>query len=151
VLKHFCLLFFFLSVCLFVCFDRVSLRSPGCPGTHSVDQAGLEFRNLPAFASRVLGLKACTTVVLFRFLNLSFPEFPYFEFSLLIPFPFLGLEQFYSFPCTICISLDFFKRCIHFLFEDFYHLYIVGFKIFFLCFSYLGIFMACCGKIAWLL
>jgi hypothetical protein len=41
--------------------DRVSLCSPGCPGTHSVDQAGLELRNLPASASRVLGLKACTT------------------------------------------------------------------------------------------
>jgi hypothetical protein len=29
------------------CRDRVSLCSPGCPGTHSVDQAGLELRNLP--------------------------------------------------------------------------------------------------------
>jgi hypothetical protein len=27
--------------------DRVSLYSPGCPGTHSVDQAVLELRNLP--------------------------------------------------------------------------------------------------------
>ncbi|GAB1296923.1 Acyl-Coenzyme A-binding domain-containing 4 [Apodemus speciosus] len=35
----------------------VSLCSPGCPGTHSVDQAGLELRNPPASASRVLGLK----------------------------------------------------------------------------------------------
>jgi hypothetical protein len=35
--------------------DRISLYSPGCPGTHSVDQAGLELRNLPASASRVLG------------------------------------------------------------------------------------------------
>ena len=41
--------------------DRVSLYSPGCPGTHSVDQAGLELRNPPASASRVLGLKACAT------------------------------------------------------------------------------------------
>jgi hypothetical protein len=41
--------------------DRVSLSSPGCPGTHSVDQAGLELRNLPASASQVLGLKACAT------------------------------------------------------------------------------------------
>jgi hypothetical protein len=33
---------FFSFVCLFVCFrDRVSLYSPGCPGTHSVDQADL--------------------------------------------------------------------------------------------------------------
>jgi hypothetical protein len=40
---------------------RVSLCSPGCPATHSVDQAGLELRNLPASASQVLGLKACAT------------------------------------------------------------------------------------------
>jgi hypothetical protein len=49
-------LFFF----LFVLRDRISLCSPGCPGTHSVDQAGLELSDLPASASRVLGLKACT-------------------------------------------------------------------------------------------
>jgi hypothetical protein len=42
--------------------DRVSLYSPGCPGTHFVDQAGLELRNLPVSASLVLGLKACTTM-----------------------------------------------------------------------------------------
>jgi hypothetical protein len=38
--------------------DRVSLCIPGCPETHFVDQAGLELRNPPASASRVLGLKA---------------------------------------------------------------------------------------------
>ena len=31
--------------------DRVSLYSPGCPGTHFVDQAGLRLRNPPASAS----------------------------------------------------------------------------------------------------
>jgi hypothetical protein len=41
--------------------DTVSLCSPGCPGTHFVDQAGLKLRNAPASASQVLGLKACTT------------------------------------------------------------------------------------------
>jgi hypothetical protein len=40
--------------------DRVSLYSPGCPGTHSVDQAGLELRNLPASDSQVLGSKVCS-------------------------------------------------------------------------------------------
>jgi hypothetical protein len=38
----------FLFVCLvgwLVFRDRVSLCSSGCPGTHSVDQAGLELRN----------------------------------------------------------------------------------------------------------
>jgi hypothetical protein len=49
--------------CCFVLFfhHRVSLCSPGCPGTHSVDQAGLKLRNPPASASRVLGLKVCAT------------------------------------------------------------------------------------------
>jgi biotin carboxylase len=39
----------------------VSLYSPGCPGTHFVDQAGLKLRNPPASASQVLGLKMCAT------------------------------------------------------------------------------------------
>jgi hypothetical protein len=53
----------FLLLLLFLLFfrDRVSLCSPGCPGTHFVDQAGLELRNPPASASQVLGLKACAT------------------------------------------------------------------------------------------
>jgi hypothetical protein len=46
-----------LFICLFVFRDRVSLCSPGCPGTHSVDQAGLELRNPPASASQVQGIK----------------------------------------------------------------------------------------------
>jgi hypothetical protein len=62
----FCFVYFFFR-------DRVSLCSPGSPGTHSVDQAGLELRDPPAPASRVLGLKACATTaqlffVLFCFL-----------------------------------------------------------------------------------
>jgi hypothetical protein len=58
-----CTLCFLFCIFLFVCFfrDRVSLCSPGCPGTHSIDQVGLELRNPPASASRVLGLKACAT------------------------------------------------------------------------------------------
>jgi hypothetical protein len=55
----FVFVFVFCFVFVFVFRDRVSLYSPGCPGTHSVDQAGLELRNLPA--SQVLGLKVCTT------------------------------------------------------------------------------------------
>jgi hypothetical protein len=54
----------FSRICFFfflVFRDRVSLCSPGCPGTHSVDLAGLELRNPPASASQVLGLKACAT------------------------------------------------------------------------------------------
>jgi hypothetical protein len=41
--------------CLFLFFqDRISLCSPGCPGTHSVDHTGLKLRNPPASASQVL-------------------------------------------------------------------------------------------------
>jgi hypothetical protein len=75
----FTIIYLFSSVffCLFVCFvlffrDRVSLCSPGCPGTHFVDQAGLELRNPPASASRVLGLKACATTPGFFFFFLCF-------------------------------------------------------------------------------
>ncbi|EDL15003.1 mCG146182, partial [Mus musculus] len=45
--------FFLLGLVFFVFRDKVSLYSPGCPGTHSVDQAGLELRNPPASASQV--------------------------------------------------------------------------------------------------
>jgi hypothetical protein len=40
--------------------NMVSLCSPGYPGTYSVDQAGLNLRDLPASASQVLGLKEYT-------------------------------------------------------------------------------------------
>jgi hypothetical protein len=55
-------------VFVFVFRDRVSLYSPGCSGTHFVDQAGLELRNPPASASPVLGLKACASMPGYRFL-----------------------------------------------------------------------------------
>jgi hypothetical protein len=47
-----------LFVCLFVLRNRVSLC---IPGTHSVDEAGLELRHLPISASAELELKTCTT------------------------------------------------------------------------------------------
>ena len=60
IVLFFGLLFCFVSFLFLEFRDRVSLCSPGCPGTHLVDQAGLELRNLPASASasQVLGLKA---------------------------------------------------------------------------------------------
>jgi hypothetical protein len=58
--------FFCLFVVLFF-WDRVSLCSPGCPGAHFLDQAGLELRILPASASQVLGLKACVTTPIWEF------------------------------------------------------------------------------------
>jgi hypothetical protein len=61
--------FLFFSFLFFSFFfpDRVSLYSPGCPGTHFVDQAGLELRNPRASASQVLGLKASKFCLLFCF------------------------------------------------------------------------------------
>jgi hypothetical protein len=58
---------FFFVFCFLFFGDRVSLYSSGCPGTHFVDQAGLELRNLPASAS--LGLNATTAL-----LSLSFKD-----------------------------------------------------------------------------
>jgi hypothetical protein len=57
----FCFVLFCFVLFCFVFRERVSLYSPGCFGTHFVHQAGLELRNPPASASRVLGLKACAT------------------------------------------------------------------------------------------
>jgi hypothetical protein len=37
------------------------LYSPGCPGTQSIDQAGLKWRDLFISASHVLKLKTCAT------------------------------------------------------------------------------------------
>jgi hypothetical protein len=52
---------FFLFFCFLFFQDRVSLCNPGCPWTHSVDQAGLELRNSLVPAFQVLWLKACAT------------------------------------------------------------------------------------------
>jgi hypothetical protein len=84
--------------CLFVCFlvyqDRVTLYGPGCPGTHSVDQAGLELRNLPASASRVLGLKAWPTTLWPQSVFKAFWHYILFAFHLL------------SYVCPWCRALS---------------------------------------------
>ena len=38
-------------------FDRVSLYSPGCPGTYNVEQAGLETQKSPCFCLPSAGIK----------------------------------------------------------------------------------------------
>ena len=63
---------------------------PGCPGvSYFVNQAGLELRNPAASASRVLGLKACTTtpssiypfVHISLFANVHYESLIWFETS----------------------------------------------------------------------
>jgi len=49
-----------LTVCLFSHLESKPCI-PGCPGTHSVDQAVFKLRDQPASASQVLGLKVFTT------------------------------------------------------------------------------------------
>jgi hypothetical protein len=48
---------FFVCLFCFVFWDRVSLCSSGCPGTHSVDQPGLELRTPPAPCLPSAGIK----------------------------------------------------------------------------------------------
>jgi hypothetical protein len=59
------------------------MYSPCCPRTHFVDQAGLELRNPPASASRVLGLKVCATMPGFNFLSSFLSSFLSFFLSFL--------------------------------------------------------------------
>jgi hypothetical protein len=82
--------FFFLLLLFFFFFgfvfqDRVSLYSPGCPGTHFVDQAVLELRNSPASASQVLGLKVCATTRRYILAGESMSMGKGFEVKSLVP------------------------------------------------------------------
>jgi hypothetical protein len=83
---------------LFVCFSRQSFSVyPGYPGTHSVDQAGLKFRNPPTSASQVLGLKACA--------NTAWPSSDSYILSALLKCS-LGLEVDKDFSFRAEHSLD---------------------------------------------
>jgi hypothetical protein len=63
--------------------DRVSLCSPSFPGTHFVDQVGLELRNLPASASQMLGLPFKTFRYVFLFFFLFISLLVFFRHSLM--------------------------------------------------------------------
>jgi hypothetical protein len=45
IIPFFSILLIAVLIFFFFPLDRVSLFSPGCPGTHSVEQAGLELRD----------------------------------------------------------------------------------------------------------
>jgi hypothetical protein len=80
--------------------DRVSLCSPGCPGTHSVDQAGFKLRNPPASASQMLGLKVCATTARRQFfLNLT--DFCSFELLTVYGITVSSLSYLY-YVCLLC-------------------------------------------------
>jgi hypothetical protein len=86
--------------------DRVSLYSPSCPGTHSVDQAGLELRNPPASASRVLGIKVCATTPGWHLpSSLTNPRDPHDRREL----PQVGLCPTNAWTCTCACT----RTCVH--------------------------------------
>ena len=74
------LIFFFFFFFL-VFRKRVFFYSPGCPGPHFLNQAGLELRNPAASASGVLGLKSCATTP--SLAPHSFQHVHFFEFLML--------------------------------------------------------------------
>jgi hypothetical protein len=47
--------------------QKMSKTGSSCPGTHSLDQAGLKLRDLPSSASRVLELKVIMLGLAFNF------------------------------------------------------------------------------------
>jgi hypothetical protein len=51
--------------------SSLSSLCPGCSGTYTVYQAGLEFRDLPAFPSQVMKLKVCYSFIYFYFIYIS--------------------------------------------------------------------------------
>ena len=63
ILFYFILFYFILFYFILVFRDRVSLYTPGCPGTQFADQAVLELWNPPISASLVLGLKTWATTL----------------------------------------------------------------------------------------
>jgi hypothetical protein len=69
----------FFLFCFVLFQDRVSLYIPGCPATHSVNQAGPKLRNPPASASQVLGFKGVhhhlTTPYFLKMLTTVLPYF----------------------------------------------------------------------------
>ena len=75
----------------------VSLCNLGCPGTHCVDQAGLEHFNLSASASLMLRLKACATTARTDFFFFFFLENTFLSFSLSLSSFLPSFLSFYSF------------------------------------------------------
>jgi len=62
ILFYFILFYFILFYLSFLSFSKSGFLCVAlAPGTHSVDQAGLQLRNPPVSASQVLGLKALAT------------------------------------------------------------------------------------------
>jgi hypothetical protein len=113
---------------------------PGCPGTHSVDQAGLELRSSPAPASQVLGLKACATIPGFHWtfnltLKSSFPASQldiFFSISIFIEFHFYTLLWLSYFSQLTSLLTIFFKLTS--LFMSFFSLNIFEFLLLFFIF-----------------
>ena len=79
--------------------DRVSLYSSDCPGTHSVDQDGLELRNPPASASEVLGLKVCVTTAQFNILAIE-------QFSYIVPLVWIFFFLFLLHPSSLLFIIQ---------------------------------------------
>ena len=106
-------------------------------------------------ASEILSSISCILLVILRsaapdfFLGFPFPGLPPFVFSVLCLYLSLVLGPFVHFThMPDDIFLYFFERFVHFLFKGLWHLYKVGFKVTFLCFSYVRLPRTCCSLVA---
>jgi hypothetical protein len=97
--------------------DRVSLCSPG---THFVDQAGLELRNPPASASRVLGLKVCATTARLFISYIFLCSAAFYSATCYFKIEGTVMPCNYCYPCEYMTVLCYFPNHTHSLNSDIY-------------------------------
>lgn len=94
-------------ICSFVWLFERGFLCLGCPGTLSVSQAGLEFRDLPVSASQGLKLKkyAITTQLIFKVCHYHPANLYYLIIIIYFPCAKVGMQRSKN---TLCGSVFFF-------------------------------------------
>jgi hypothetical protein len=104
--------------------------------------------SMPEMKNLLYFIGEATSELALQVSELFISKFPSVWVFVIDLFPFSGVGLFYSYPSTVCVFIDFFKRFIHFLFKDLCHIHKSYLKAFFLSFSYVVSLRVCCGMIA---